>query len=77
MDAVSIKEYNNSEYGCLITLWYFINTSPISILNLVLYWVLNNICYGVDLIQPGINLQWIPTPSGHQSNSEIHIYEKK
>ena len=45
----------------LITLCYFRNHSPSSILNLVLYWAGNNIMVGVDSIQSGIKLQWIPT----------------
>ena len=61
MYTVSIKEYNNSESGCLITLCYFQNTFASIISNLVHYWAGNNILAGVDLIQSGFNLQWIPT----------------
>ena len=60
MDAVATKESNNNEAGCIITLCYFRNTSPISISNLVLYWAGNNILDGVNLIQSVINLQYIP-----------------
>ena len=31
LDAVSIKESKYSEAGCLITIYYFRNNSPISI----------------------------------------------
>ena len=48
LGAVAIEEYNNGEAGCLITLCCFQNTSSISILNLVMYWVVNNILHGVN-----------------------------
>ena len=57
MDAVAIKESKYIEDGFLITLCYFRNTSPSSILNLVLYGAGNNILDGVNLIRSGINLQ--------------------
>ena len=57
MDTVSIKEYNNSEAGCLINLCYFRNTSQSSISSLVLYREGNNTIFGVDSIRLGINLQ--------------------
>ena len=62
-DAVAIKNPYNSDDGCLITLRCFINTFWSSILNLVLYWVGNNIMDVVDSIQSEINLHWIPTYS--------------
>ena len=71
MYTVSAKESNNSDSVCLITLCYFRNTSPNSISNLVMYWAGNNILSGVDLIQPGINLQWIPI-----HNLSFYIYSK-
>ena len=61
LGAVAIEEYNNGEAGCLITICYFRNKSPSIISNLVLYWVVNNIMDGVNLIQPGINLHWVTT----------------
>ena len=59
--AVAIKKSNNSESGCLITLYYFGYTYPSSISNLVLYWAGNNILDGVNSIHLGTNLQWIHT----------------
>ena len=59
--AVAIKEFKYSESSCVITLCYFRNNYPSSISNLVLYWAVNNIINGVDLIQWGINLQYIIT----------------
>ena len=56
MDKVEIKESKYSETCCLINLSYFRNDSPSSISNLVLYYVVKNIMYGVDSIQTGINL---------------------
>ena len=53
------KEYKYIETGFLITLCYFINTSPSSISDLVCYQAVNNILSGMDVIQSGINLQWI------------------
>ena len=61
MYAISIGSSNNSEYGCLITLFHFLNNFPSSISNLVLYWAGNNILVGVNFIQLGIRLQCIPT----------------
>ena len=55
-DAVVIKEFKYSDYGCLITLCYFRNNSPRSISSLFRYWVINNILYGVNLVHWGINL---------------------
>ena len=75
MDAVAIKESNNSENGCLITLCYFRNNSPISISNLVMYWTENNLLAGVDSIQSGIKLQYISTPSCLLSKCTIATYE--
>ena len=72
-----MKESNSSESGCLINLFYSKNTSPISISNLVMYWVINHSLDGVNSVQPGINLQWIPIPSRIQSKWEIDTYEKK
>ena len=60
MYVVSIKEYNNSKAGLLITLLYFIKNSPISIYNLVSYWSGNKILSRVDSIQSVINLHIIP-----------------
>ena len=77
MYTFEIKEYNNSEAGCLITLCYFRNTSPIIISNLVLYWAGNNILAGVYSIQSEIKLKWIPTPSYLQGKWKISTYEKK
>ena len=77
LDSVAIKESNNSEAGWLITLCYFINSSPSSISNLVLYWAGNNIMDGVILIQSGINLQWIPTISNLWINLAIATYKEK
>ena len=48
MGVVLIKEFNKIEAICLITIWYFRNSSSISILFLVLYWARNNILSGVD-----------------------------
>ena len=61
LDAVVTKKSKYSEAGCLINLCYFLNNSLSSISNLVLYWAGNNILYRVDLIQLGINLQYIST----------------
>ena len=59
----------------------YLNTSPISILNLVLYpnlhWAGNNIHDQADSIQYVINLQFIPTTSPLISKWIITIYEKK
>ena len=77
MDAVKIKESNNSEAGCLINPCCVFNNSPSSISNLFLYWAGNNIMDIVYLIQLGINLQYIPTPFHIQSNCTIATYEKK
>ena len=71
----SIEESNNSESGCLISLFCFRNTSPISISNLVLYYVGNKILDGVDSIKSGINLQWIPTPPHPRSKWKITVYK--
>ena len=60
MDAVAIKQSNNSDDFCLVTICYFRNTFPGSIFSLVLYLAGNNILDGIDLIQLGIDLQWIP-----------------
>ena len=57
MDTFSIKESNNNDYVCLITLLYFQNTYPSSMLNLVLYLAGSNILHGVKYIQLGIKLQ--------------------
>ena len=38
-DIITIKEYKHSGDGCLITVCYFWNTSPSSILNFVNYWM--------------------------------------
>ena len=43
LDAVTIKESNHSEAGCVITLYYFRNTYPSGILSLVRYREENNI----------------------------------
>ena len=61
----------------MINLRYFQYTSPSSILYLVLYWAGNNILYRVDYIQPGINLQYIPTPPHLRIKWAISTYEKK
>ena len=61
MDVVATKEYNNRKPGFLMNICYFQNTYPSSIYNLVLYWAGKHILSGVDSIQWGINLQWIPT----------------
>ena len=57
LDATTIKGYKYIEAVCLITLCYFLNTYPINISNLVLYWAVNNILDGVDSIKSGINPQ--------------------
>ena len=49
-ETAAIKSYKYSEGGCMITLCYFLNTSPGSIINLVRYWEGNNIMAGVNLI---------------------------
>ena len=54
---ISIKESKYNEAGYLFDLFYFWNTSPGIILNLVHYWTGNNIMAGVDSIHSGINLQ--------------------
>ena len=59
--CISIKEYEYSDASCLINLCCFRNTSPSILLNLVLYWAVNNIMAGFDFIQLGIILQYIPT----------------
>ena len=41
----------------MINLFYFGNNSSSSIYTLLLYWLLNIILVGVNLIQSGINLQ--------------------
>ena len=61
MDSVEIKGYKYIGAGFLINLCYFQNTSPSRILSLVLYWAVNDILDGVNLIHLGINLNWIPT----------------
>ena len=55
----------------------FQNNSPSSILKLVLYWEGNNILFGADSIQLGINLEWIPTPICLQSKWAIATNKKK
>ena len=77
LDAVSIKESNNSEAGCLITLFYFRNTSPMCISNLLLYWSGYNIMDVVNSIQSVISLQWILTPSCLWIKWTISTYNKK
>ena len=62
LDAVATEESKFSESCYLITQYSFQDTSPGIFSNLVMYWPVNNILYGVDLIQLGINLQYIPTP---------------
>ena len=76
-DAVSTKESSNSEDGCLINLCYFRNTPPSNISNLVRYWAVNNILYGVNLIHSGTKLQWITTPYHIWSKWKISTYNKK
>ena len=60
MDTVVTKQSKYSESCCLINICYILNTYLIIISNLVLYWAGNNILSGVDLIQLGMNLQYIP-----------------
>ena len=74
LDAFGIKKYNKSDASFLINICYYKNTSS-SIYNLVLYWAGNNILSGAYLIQSGINLQCIPTPSCIQSKCTIATYE--
>ena len=77
MDPVTIKYYNNIDSGCLIIPCYFRNTYSSRISNLVLYGAGNNILNGVNFIQSGINLQYIPTHSSIISEWKISAYNKK
>ena len=77
MDATETKEFKYSKAGILITLCYFQNTSPSGIQNLVHYRAVKNIMAGVHSINPGINLQWVPTPSHILSEWKISTYNKK
>ena len=60
-DEAATKEYNNSDSSCGINIRYFLNTSPSSISNLVLYQAVNNILAEVGLIKLGVILHLIST----------------
>ena len=77
LDTVTIKASNNSEAGCLITLFYFRNTYPSIISDLDLYWVGNKYLSIFNSIQLVINLKCIPTPFRLWSKCKISTYKKE